>query len=249
MKCSDNQVCRLRRTSFGDTPYCSCPEGTFGFKCQRKLPPATFGPNSVAVIQAPTYSENREEEFSLEFTFRTTVPNVHLVSGENILNELDFSLELVDGYLSLQLGDYTLTDLLELRLNDADWYTVVFGSSKDMELIFEVHDVETGYVLAHKPLGHHQFNVFTVRFGRRKQNTFFTGCLREIRINRMPIDVFARDRSVDVLQGCQFQPQCKADSCGHGTCVELWNSYRCECRRPYLLPNCLNEVQGSRPQL
>lgn len=70
MKCSGNQICRLRRTSFGDTPYCACPDGTSGTNCQRKLPPATFGPNSVAVIQVPTQSDSREGEFSLEFTFR-----------------------------------------------------------------------------------------------------------------------------------------------------------------------------------
>lgn len=91
------------------------------------------------------------------------------------------------------MGDHTITDLVELRLNDADWYTVVLKASKDMDLLFELHDAETGYVLAHKLLGHHTFNAFTVRFGRRKQNSFFTGCLREIRINRMPIDVFSKE--------------------------------------------------------
>jgi hypothetical protein len=56
-----------------------------------------------------------------------------------------------------------------------------------------LHDADTGYVLAHKPLGHQQFNIFTVRFGRLKQNSYFTGCLREIRINRIPIDVFSKE--------------------------------------------------------
>lgn len=120
MKCSGNQVCRVRRTSFGDTPFCSCPDGTFGSNCQRKLPPATFGPNSVAVIQAPTPSDE-ENSFSLEFTFRTTVANLHLASGESILNELEFLLELQDGYLVMQLAEQKITNLIELRLNDADW--------------------------------------------------------------------------------------------------------------------------------
>jgi hypothetical protein len=67
------------------------------------------------------------------------------------------------------------------------------NGSPDTDLLFELHDAETGYVLAHKQLGHHAFNVFTIRFGRRRHGKFFTGCLREIRINKMPIDVFSKE--------------------------------------------------------
>lgn len=80
----------------------------------------------------------------MEFTFRTTVPNSHLASAESILNELDFSLELIDGYLVLVMGEHRITNLVELRLNDADWYTVVLSGSPDMDLLFELHDAETG---------------------------------------------------------------------------------------------------------
>lgn len=46
-----------------------------------------------------------------------------------------------------------------------------------------------------------------------------------------------------LVRGCDWKPHCRADSCAHGSrCVELWTEHRCECRRPFLQPDCVHQL-------
>lgn len=40
-------------------------------------------------------------------------------------------------------------------------------------------------------------------------------------------------------EGCPRVEQCDSDPClNDGECVDLWTSYQCNCKRPYLGDNC-----------
>lgn len=215
MRCTNNHICRLRRSVSGDIPYCSCPDETSGVLCQQKAPAVTFSPFSVALVQPPTPSPNSPHTgFSLELSFRTTLADVHIVSGETLLGESNFAIGLVDGVLALTLADgrrRSLSNESEPRLNDASWYSIAIAATSNVdETLIELTDDETGYLLLSRVVDGHTFDVFALRFGRRAAATTtssvggggesasgevgasFSGCLRAVRVNRVPVDLAAK---------------------------------------------------------
>ena len=232
MRCNNNHVCRLRRSLYGDVPYCACPHETIGALCQQKAPAVTLSPASVALVQAPvaaaaaaaaasstqTTAAAAQSGFSVEFAFRTTLPDVHIVSGETLLGGANFALGLADGALTLTLAGvdgarHVLTNASELRLNDASWYAVALAEMPNAKgALVELTDVETGYILLSRILERHTFDVFALRFGRRAAAVAsgtaaanvaaadtidgpasFSGCLRGVRVNRQPVDLTAKE--------------------------------------------------------
>ena len=65
---------------------CGCPPGFRGSINCSESPILGFSNSSVLLIQQNQIRNNKN--YNLEFTFRTTLNNVHLVSGESLLGEL-----------------------------------------------------------------------------------------------------------------------------------------------------------------
>lgn len=55
---------------------------------------------------------------------RTTVPTVHIASGENIFGQQLFSIGLNDGYIVVAIHGTTFNKLIPFNINDGTWYTV-----------------------------------------------------------------------------------------------------------------------------
>ncbi|CAD5229282.1 unnamed protein product [Bursaphelenchus okinawaensis] len=241
VSCPHRQQCRLRRTSQTDVPYCTCPSGFTGDDCSHKIDDANFNNSSVVVVQV----SGEDTKHWIQFTFRTTVTNVHIMTGESILNDFSYSIGLHDGYVYFSLKDQPKQLVQDTKVNDGDWYQVTLVGTGNGTVI-EVAHFETGYVLGHLQLSANKFDIFSVRFGRFDRDNYFVGCVRNIMVNGRTIDVFSKQRSIDVGRGCQRETQCRPDTCAHGgRCIDHWSYHQCECRRPYLEPDCSHRLSES----
>ncbi|KAH7727975.1 CRE-CRB-1 protein [Aphelenchoides avenae] len=135
-----------------------------------------------------------------------------------------------------------ISDVLDMALNDADWYEVHWNTT-EAGVVLEVFHAESGFLLVQRHLGKHSFGVFTTRFGRRENENYFVGCLQDAVINGRSVDLMTPQRSVDVSPGCSRREQCTASTCQNSAkCIDLWTEFRCECKRPFLGPLCANQL-------
>ncbi|KAI1724244.1 EGF-like domain-containing protein [Ditylenchus destructor] len=233
--CSEpGHVCRLKRNdAITAIPYCDCPAGTMGPSC--KQPAVVTFANSSVLIETIFHLPNSHADFSLEFSYRTTLPNAHFVTGESILGKEEFSMGLRNGRFALNLSDSTqFPDLFGVLLNDGDWYTVRLVNTLIEGTAVELLHSDTGYILMRRNFGSLKFSsMFTIRFGRKVEGMHFAGCLRDVKLSNKSVDLLNSERSVDVLPGCIRRKQCDIKRCQNGAvCIDLWNDFRCECPRP-----------------
>lgn len=69
--------------------------------------------------------------------------------------------------------------------------------------------------------------------------TGFIGCMEDLMVDREPFlpQTLPEDQRPEL--GCRKKDWCEEDPCyGHGRCVDLWTSYRCDCSRPFYGENC-----------
>lgn len=70
----------------------------------------------------------------------------------------------------------------------------------------------------------------------------FIGCMRDVFVDRqlvIPGNVLGNDVAVNVSPGCSHRDRCLDVPCKNGgECVNLWQSYRCRCPRPYEGRDC-----------
>ncbi|CAD5234684.1 unnamed protein product [Bursaphelenchus xylophilus] len=243
VSCQEGQICRLRRTSKNDVPFCSCPPGLSGEGCNQRTPEASFNESSVVIIQV--LADHKLDTHWIQFRFRTTVPNVHFLTGESILNDFSYSLGLSDGFPYFALKDQKKETVKETRVNDGDWYQITLAGSVNGTVI-EVSHFETGYVLGHRQLAANNFDIFSIRIGRVDKGHHMIGCMGNIMVDGNPIDIFSKQRSIDVRRGCEREVQCRPETCSHGGyCLDYWSYHKCECRRPFLQPDCLHKLSES----
>uniref|UniRef100_A0A914ED71 Protein crumbs n=1 Tax=Acrobeloides nanus TaxID=290746 RepID=A0A914ED71_9BILA len=245
LRCANGQVCRLRRTRKGDVPFCGCPPGLSGLDCQTPTI-ATFKSSSIFIRQTSQMLPNLRsgsQTYSLELSFRTTVANVHFASGETILGQLQFSIGLSQGQLALNLSSNRIYGILDLPLNDADWYTIRFDGHSNGTTV-EVIEATSGYLLAKRIFPRQPWGIYTTRVGKRDGGGYMVGCLRDVIVNQQNVDLFDPERSIDVVSGCERREQCAADTCQNSAkCIDLWSEFRCDCLRPFLAPDCLHQLQ------
>ncbi|KAK0403298.1 hypothetical protein QR680_016845 [Steinernema hermaphroditum] len=243
LNCTRFQECRVERTSRDVVAKCACPPGFTGEKCDQATT-VTFTQNSLYLHQSKNIfigSPSHSAAYSVDFSFRTTAPNVLFVAGETILGQKQFFLGLSAGRLEMNVSSQTFSELLDFSLNDGLWYRILLNKTSEGTVlrVFEEH----GYLLAERSFGVQQWEVFSTRFGMTDAG-FMVGCLRDIRVDGDDVDPTDSARSVDVRPGCERRVQCEADTCQNGArCVDLWTDFRCECRRPFLPPYCINKLE------
>lgn len=68
----------------------------------------------------------------------------------------------------------------------------------------------------------------------------FNGCIRNVRINEVPLDMGLPIYNRNTRIGCNRKRDfCKSDSCSqHGTCVNSWDRMICVCDEGYAGERC-----------
>uniref|UniRef100_A0A915E4J3 Uncharacterized protein n=1 Tax=Ditylenchus dipsaci TaxID=166011 RepID=A0A915E4J3_9BILA len=65
----------------------------------------------------------------------------------------------------------------------------------------------------------------------------------DVHLNKAPLDMLNKQRSIDVWPGCVRQPQCSVNTCQNGgQCIDQWTSYSCQCKRPFVGKLCEHRI-------
>uniref|UniRef100_A0AC35UH70 EGF-like domain-containing protein n=1 Tax=Rhabditophanes sp. KR3021 TaxID=114890 RepID=A0AC35UH70_9BILA len=248
--CTDNlcQLCRTKRAINGkETAYCGCSKSFYGGGCINDST-VTFKNTSLFLHQAKDYVSGLSQNlpYDLKFSFRTTVPDVLLVSGENILTQTQFSMGMKSGRLYLSLLDVNNLPLPDFKLNEGEWYTIHM-TKKEMKISITIEN-EEDYTLEYKVYDVPQWNLYTTRIGRKvgssKKNVdSYSGCMRDVIIDGEYIDMKDGTRSVDISAGCNKVDHCAENPCQNNSeCQDMFTHFVCLCKRPFMQPFCIKTL-------
>uniref|UniRef100_A0A0K0E8S4 Neurogenic locus Notch protein n=1 Tax=Strongyloides stercoralis TaxID=6248 RepID=A0A0K0E8S4_STRER len=245
VQCEEGQVCKIKRNIDGkEETFCSCSEGFHGGNCLHDST-VSFKNSSLFVYQSKDFVNGLSKNlpYTLNFEFRTTVPDALLILGENILAQVQFFIFLKNGRLIFQLLETQYAILSDLQLNDGEWYRIEMNK-KENQVVLEIYDSHY-YVLSKKIFTIPQWNLFTVRLGKKAFNRktspdHFIGCIRNLKIGNENINLIDSTKSVDITEGCIKIDQCLDKPCqNEANCHDLWDHFKCQCHRPFLPPFCI----------
>ncbi|CAJ0935102.1 unnamed protein product, partial [Mesorhabditis belari] len=247
IECDSSQQCQITHSlNWTVEAACGCPIGKGGPKCQQDVS-ATFTQDSLYVYQSPLVmigSSSGPLPYNLALIIRTTVPDSHIVSGENIFGQRLFSLFIRNGRLVANVSGTGYFNLLPIGINDGSWIRLELRKTRNDFLIRVIE--ENGFEVLYREVPRtSQFDVFTTRIGRISEKEYFTGCVTDVWIDGGPVNIGTSNRAVAVKQGCTREPQCTENACAHGgMCIDMWSSYQCRCKSPYLPPSCIHQLDG-----
>ncbi|XP_063794586.1 protein crumbs homolog 2 [Pseudophryne corroboree] len=240
---------------------CRCQPGFYGGNCSI---PTTFSFTSNGYILHELDVKNKgnrsveDNVAHIAVRFRTTLPNMVILYRGNEENFL--ILELYNGLLhvvsSSNNSSYLVID--EHRVDDGHWYKAEVYLNLTLELNLHLEGHINGSYSRSQPFGAWNDNQLPESFAavhiggiaqdsllnntRSMQN--FTGCLEDLTFDfkiLLPQNIRS-ERSFDMKLGCQKIDWCYSNPCRHeAPCIDQWTSYRCNCPRPYIGQNCLQE--------
>lgn len=221
---------------------CHCEHGFTGRNCENSTTLSLSG-NSYVLINSP-----QKEGYELEFRFRTTLANGILAVGQG---ETFIKLELLNGQLNLHSSLLNKWEgiFLGSDLNDGQWQDVQLFVN-DSHAALAVNDKSTIHPI--NPV--QTINSVNTSFSATvlggatptltilsKGAPFFTGCMEDVFVDGeilIPSSV-PSPMKVSVEEGCPRVEQCSPNPCkNEGECQDLWTSFQCNCKRPYLGDTC-----------
>ncbi|CAG00748.1 unnamed protein product, partial [Tetraodon nigroviridis] len=264
-----NQASCVPSLSDGGPGYaCSCPPGHAGPLCAT---PTTFSfeRRGYLVQQSPPVDAGAHCNITL--SFRSVLPRAVLFQRNS--RGLLLSLELDKGRLRLTLGKAGaggdgLGQVLELPhlVADGEWHSV---ETVLRSRVFSLNLLEDSGRCARQPC-HKAAPVQSspdawasppqdTVFGGALQHPGgpdpeapvppFIGCMRDVFVDRQPVipENGLGNSAVNVSPGCSHRDRCLDGPCKNGgECVNLWQSYRCRCPRPYEGQDCQEELVTAR---
>ncbi|EJD76527.1 hypothetical protein LOAG_16543 [Loa loa] len=265
LSCTHHQICRNELTSTGTITSCGCAPGLTGINCDINTA-VTFHNTSFFLYQSPNsvighffifctdfFMDNHsmkfihrnsvrlpQSDYSLKVTFRTTVDNTHILSTEDILSQIQFALNIQHGYLYGNFTGLVCRKLLPFTVNDDHWYTVVFSNTNK---IVSLEIREGDFVLSRLKMNERKnMGIYWTRIGKGRSDGF-RGCIRDLFINGEFTDMLKSVNVFGVVEGCQRSKLCSPNPCqNNGTCIDQWDEFRCECKKPFLSPYCIQQT-------
>ncbi|KAG2461833.1 protein crumbs homolog 1 isoform X2 [Polypterus senegalus] len=243
---------------------CACVNGYSGSMCQLST---TFSFEASGYIHVGRPVEDKEVLSNITLSFRTVLPNALLCyQGDK---DVFIKLELLRGtlHLTVQIKN-ELSSVLELphNMNDGEWHSVnmVLGGRTATVAILDSSCVnectEETVIDSHigdVSLGFH--NIFigglmvnqlsSITINGLHTKPYFIGCFQDVYVHSQLIipSNLSQESALNLTLGCSTKDRCLSDPCNmRGRCVNLWQSYHCECYRPYEGPNCLQEYTVAR---
>lgn len=255
LNCIDSKICLLKwdKNNMQSFAYCDCPPGQSGDDCSKSTS-VTFDNSSVFLYENFEFKKKTSLNllnfnYLIEFSFQTTLSYVTLAIGENISGKNEFSIILENGQLIINIFNQIKVELLKQKaLNDANWYKIILRNSDTFVNIELLNDNENFVLDKRELILNNTMQVFMTRFGR-KEDEYFVGCLRDVKINEQLINFFHPNaRSFGILNGCKRRKQCNNNlttyfCANNGKCIDLWTDYQCLCERPFFGLKCQEKFQ------
>ncbi|KAL4635047.1 hypothetical protein GN956_G14478 [Arapaima gigas] len=238
---------------------CSCPSGFTGSKCQTST---TFSFETSGYLHLESLAIDTEILFNITLTFRTVLSDALLFQWEN--GNVLVQLQLENSHLQLTLWrDGALSTTLELphNITDLQWHSVeallgrgtlemtILGSSChehcSRKAVVKSNWTDVDPVLQSTFIGGLGSGTWPVG----PPTPHFIGCLQDVYVDSQLVvpENWLSHSAVNVTAGCNDKDRCDGDPCqARGRCLNLWQSYRCECRRPYEGTDCSEEYVTAR---
>ncbi|MBN3307147.1 CRUM1 protein, partial [Amia calva] len=243
---------------------CLCPNGYAGSRCRMST---TFSFEVSGYFHTETPLKTEDTLLNVTLSFRTVLPNAVLFHRGN--EDIVLKLELVSGHLLLTLQKTNeLSSALELPHNvtDGAWHAVettlgrrTFGIALLDDSCLSECQAKVALAILNGQLEYAFLDVFIGGLreeGNWSESTdafhtqpYFIGCLRDVYVDSQLIIPanWSSVSGVNVSPGCSNEDRCVAGPCqNRGRCVNLWQSYYCECHRPYEGQNCSDEYVTAR---
>lgn len=239
-QCQNEARCEPYLNETGQHAYrCHCKAGFFGEHCDI-LTTVSFTEDSTWTA---TFVRERRTVHELTFSFRTTLPDVRLVTA-GLSSGPSLVLMLLRG--SLHLYSYTSGNLQLLMgigtvLNDSHWKNVTLKLSPQTVSL----KVSGLHKAARFPQLRQEFSVLSTTFGKSNVKADempeeYVGCLQDVVLNGallVPSERTAFQQKI--VEGCPRTEQCIPGACSNsGLCIDKWHYYECECSRPYYGQRC-----------
>ncbi|XP_077440055.1 protein crumbs homolog 1 isoform X2 [Vanacampus margaritifer] len=247
---------------------CSCSPGFTGPLCKT---PTTFSfeRNGYLLLQSPFV--DAEISCNITLSFKSVLPRAVLF--QRSIRGLLLCLELQEGQLHLTLRRQASAGLqvqsrigaLELShiVTDGEWHTVEAVLTNwvlSLRLLNDAAKCERQSCYKVAPVQNNMDGLVSP-----PQNTFiggvikdssedveippFIGCMRDVLVDWQLIvpEEWLSDSAVNVSPGCSHRDRCLDVPCqNNGVCVNLWQSYQCQCPRPYEGQDCEEEHVTAR---
>ncbi|XP_056269953.1 protein crumbs homolog 1 isoform X3 [Pseudoliparis swirei] len=248
---------------------CSCSPGHTGPLCGT---PTTFSFERSGYLLLRSPPVDTGESCNVTLSFRTTVPRALVFQrsgGGGGAGGLLLTLELDRGKLRLSLRMEEVSaqnQVLELPHNvtDGEWHSVEAVLQRGVLSLSLLGDAGScGNQSCHQVA---PVQSPSARLESPPQDTFigggggggapqdsplpaFIGCMRDVLVDWQLVvpEAWRSDSAVNVTPGCSHRDRCLDVPCQNsGQCVNLWQSYRCRCPRPYEGPDCEEEHVPAR---
>jgi len=231
---------------------CRCEPGFAGTFCE-KTTMASFDGSSFLLLSNNNSDSLGSFDLHLSFEFRTTLSS-KLMLAHNHQDARSFLLSIQDGeYVTFMYNGATSVTLRvpvtgALSLNDAEWHQVELNISQTKIVVVVHHPQCTESCSVIQPLSTGSaFSIDSLHLGGYEQSIdssvhSFTGCMRDILMNSItiiPADINTVTEGNSLVEGCPRVQQCLPETCQyHGLCVDFWNTFECQCDRPYFGRTC-----------
>ncbi|KAM9734946.1 protein crumbs homolog 2-like [Menidia menidia] len=259
--CENGATCLPRLEQGEHAHSCLCPHGFSDQLCSTRTTFSMSLPGFVHVAVAPEDPAHGEmkvvdQRFGVQLRFRTTIPSLPLFYRGDADSYL--FLELSEGGLHAKAfsEDSELDVTFPGSISDGHWRGVhVVVGGEGLALTLTGPDCEAdGCTVTDgdpdeppfKPSG----AFSSVYIGgapeefleRSGSGAGFVGCMEDLMIDSKLVPPQALPELQGLELGCRKAEWCESDPCnGHGRCVDLWTSYRCDCHRPFHGQNCSEE--------
>lgn len=260
-ECQNGASCSPFLLDGTDGYFCSCTPGYTGPLCNT---PTTFSFERRGYLLLHNPLVNSDLTTNITLSFKTVLPSA-LLFQRNIRG-MTLQLQLDRGQLFLMLwseksvGSDGEIHTLELPHNvmDGEWHTVEVVLTNEIlslrlfddaghygrQLYHTVTPVQTNLTeLETSPqdtfIGGGLKNPHW--FSRHFSLPVFIGCMRDVFVDWQLVvpEEWLSDSAVNVSPGCSHRDRCRDEPCQNGgRCENLWQSYQCQCTRPYEGHDC-----------
>ncbi|XP_046368498.2 protein crumbs-like isoform X1 [Haliotis rufescens] len=229
---------------------CRCTTGFTGRHCDVST--------TISFANGAQITKAFVTNFTLHMRFRTTLKSAVLMVYKPGRDDY-ISMEIHDEKLVAVFGSSVKplsshAALTRRIVNDAVMHTVTMIVKQNITMKLEsslCNSLEacTASFSFPRPLGTDVNELFIGNVDQSVMNstlskTAFTGCMEDIKYNGnyvIPSNDFIASFH-GVQNGCQRSEQCLPYTCNrNGDCEDLWNTFRCDCHRPYLGNTCQTE--------
>ncbi|XP_036382029.1 protein crumbs homolog 2-like [Megalops cyprinoides] len=256
-QCENGATC-WPHFSEGEHGYsCLCPPGFYDEHCST---PTTFSFSvpGFFVVQAPGANQTSAGP-AIKLRFRTTLPDAVLLYRGG--NGSYLTLELVGGRLQAKAGSegVVLRAGFSGAVNDGDWREVSVALGETLALVLKGAGCDGEGCLVSdgrrdvRPAHTHSLTRVAVGGAPAEylHNTdsgrWFLGCMEDLLVDSQPVlpQRLTPPQAPGLELGCRKTEWCLPDPCStRGLCVDLWNSFRCDCHRPFHGTNCTEEYRS-----